>query len=635
MTERTAVRALLVLALALRLALIAASQAHPLVAQPIMDARGYHAWASDIARGDLLGEGVFYQEPLYPYVLGAAYAVAGARPIVAYVSNALLDVVGLVLLHRAARRLVGASAALIALLLAACYGPSLFQVVQVGKSNLDLLLTAALLLALLRAEAAAGRGDGTRPWLAVGLLIGLGSLNRGNLILLVPFLALRAAFRAPRRAAAAGAVLLGFAVPILPVTARNAAVGDDFVLTSAHGGFNLYVGNNEQADGASKRIPLVRENPEYEPSDAREVASRAVGRPLRQSEVSAWWASRAFEWLRAHPADAVRLYARKVLLLVSAYELPDSVDPRYVAREVPLLRAPWTTYGVVLPLALLGWLFARRGARSLGPLPFLLVSVGISLLPFYVFARYRLPLVPLLLPLSGLGLLGLARAVAERTRWAFAGLALVPAIALLGIPPAGIDRSFAVSEVNLGNVLAEENRLPEALAAYERALAERPAYLNARLGRASVLRRMERIGEAEAELRAILADDPDEWYARYDLGRILLDRGDIDGAVAAFTEAARTWPAEPQLHFALGVALRRAGNPRASAEEFREALARDPGLVDARWNLALLLIEVGDRDGARRELRQIAAQNPGDARVARALRDLDAAPPEAGEPAPR
>ncbi len=615
---------MLTVALLVRLAAIGAARGHPLVAHPIMDARGYHLWAAEIARGDLIGRGVFYQEPLYPYLLGGAYALFGARPIVALVFNALLEIAGLVLLHRAARRLFGATAALLALALAAAYGLFLFDVIQVGKSSLDLLLVSALLLVVVRADRGNEPRDGSR-WLVAGLVLGLGVLNRGNFLLVAPFVAGLAAFRSPgRRASAAALVAAGAALAILPVTVRNALVGRDFVLTTAHGGFNLYLGNNERADGASKRVPLVRENPEYEPDDARVVASRAEGRALRQSEVSAWWARRALAWIAAHPADAARLTLRKLRLLAAAYELPDSVDLRFVRTSVPFLALPWVSYGLLLPLGLLGVTLAAFTRRPISPLPLLLVAVTLSLLPFYVFARYRLPLVPLLIPPAGFALATLARGARSRAPAALAGLLIIPGMALTEIPPSGVDRSFAVSEANLANVLAEEGRLADALAASERALAARPDYLNARLARAGLLRRLGRAADAETELRTILAADPQEWYARYDLGRILLDRGDAAGAAREFTEGTRVWPAEAQLHFALGVALRRDGRAAEAIDAFRAAVAADSALDEGRWNLALLSIEAGDTTGARAALEELRARRPEDPRVADALRRIEA-----------
>ena len=45
------------------------------------DARVYDAWAREIAGGDLVGREVFYQAPLYPYVVGAVYTGFGAEPL--------------------------------------------------------------------------------------------------------------------------------------------------------------------------------------------------------------------------------------------------------------------------------------------------------------------------------------------------------------------------------------------------------------------------------------------------------------------------------------------------------------------------------------------------------------------------
>src|SRR5438093_9886183 len=41
------------------------------------DGEAYHLWARRIADGDWLGEGVFYQAPLYPYFLALIYRVLG------------------------------------------------------------------------------------------------------------------------------------------------------------------------------------------------------------------------------------------------------------------------------------------------------------------------------------------------------------------------------------------------------------------------------------------------------------------------------------------------------------------------------------------------------------------------------
>jgi tetratricopeptide (TPR) repeat protein len=629
-----------------------------------VDGREYHAWAARIAAGDVGGEGVFYQAPLYPYVLGAVYAVTGPRVTAAFALNAVLDVLALAAIGAVARRLVGGTASVLAIAMGAFYGVFLFNVVQVGKSSLDLLLVALLALALVRAEDARDARTARRRWLAAGIVLGFAALNRGNLLLVAPLLVARAAMRPARAGDAAGGAsrpsiskrlasaalcTAGALLPIAPVTLRNAVVGGDLVLTSAHGGFNFYVGNHERADGTSKRLPFIRENPEYEPTDSQLVASREAGRSLRPSEVSAWWTRKGVAWLARNPADAIVLYARKLWLLAAAYEIPDSVDYRFVRRGVPLLALPWVSYGIVLPLAIAGLIIAGGERRSLGPLPFLLISVALSLLPFYIFSRYRLPLVPLLLPPAAYALVSFAR-VARAARTALATRSALPssrtlltagfialaAMALVAIPPPWVDRSFAVSHANLGNVLAEQGRIEEAIASYDSALAEAPGYVNARLTRAALYRRTGRAALAESELRAILAADPSEWYARSDLARILLDRTDaasVAEAASALEQARETWPYEPELSFALGVALRRLGRTSEAIAAFREAVALAPAHDDARWNLALMLIETSaertagqERAAARAEalehLRVLRMRRPDDRRIDEALRSL-------------
>ncbi|MFN0150976.1 MAG: tetratricopeptide repeat protein [bacterium] len=625
MAERRIVRALLLFALVLRGFVAWQAYAHPLVANPLMDAREYHTWAARIASGTITGPGVFYQAPLYPYVLGAVYALTGPHAWVAFALNALLDVAAIAVLYSAARTTVGPTAALLAAAMASVYGVALFNVAQVAKSSLDLLLIATLFLALVNAESAAtARGD-RRAWFATGIALGLGALNRGNLLLVAPLLLARAASHAGGgrlRASRVALCVAGLLLPILPVTLHNAAVGRDFVLTSAHGGFNFYVGNHERADGTSKRLPFIRENPEFEPSDAQSEASRQAGRTLRQSEVSSWWTRRAFAWLREHPADALVLYARKMRLLVAAYEVPDSVDFRFIRRDVGALGFPWLSYGAVLPLAVAGLVLASRHRRPVGPLAFLLAAVALSLLPFYFFSRYRLPLVPLLLPFAAYALVFLARAARARSRAALIAIPVFAGVALVEIPPGWVDRSFAVSEANLGSLLAEQGRADEAIAAYDRAIAERPGYLNARVARASLYRRAGRVALAEAELRAVVAADANDWYARYDLGRILLERGDTQGAIREFETARALWPFEAATPFALGNALRRSGRAGDAIAALRDAIALDPSHDDARWNLALLLIESGDHAEASLLLEALRQRRPNDARVAEALRVL-------------
>ena len=64
-------------ALAIRLILIWQLKGAPVFVHLMGDSRAYDEWAQKIAAGDWLGTGVFYQAPLYPYVIGTLYALFG------------------------------------------------------------------------------------------------------------------------------------------------------------------------------------------------------------------------------------------------------------------------------------------------------------------------------------------------------------------------------------------------------------------------------------------------------------------------------------------------------------------------------------------------------------------------------
>jgi hypothetical protein len=90
-----------------RLAYLVEVHAAPSFRLLLGDALAYDRWARAIAGGDWIGRDVFYQAPLYPYVLGTIYTLAGPHPAAVLVIQAVLGAVGCALLGVDAARLVG------------------------------------------------------------------------------------------------------------------------------------------------------------------------------------------------------------------------------------------------------------------------------------------------------------------------------------------------------------------------------------------------------------------------------------------------------------------------------------------------------------------------------------------------
>ena len=224
------------LAVLLRLVHLAELAGTPLATVLIGDARQDDAWAQQIAAGDWLGSGVFYQAPLYPYLLGVVFAVVGHSLLAVRLIQAALGASACALLAVAGRRFVGPRAGLIAGAILAIYPPAIFFDGLLQKSSLDLFLVVLLLVLL-------GEFMDRRRWAwlaGAGLALGAFMLNRENARVLYPVVLawLWFFFRAvPARSRVAWAAVftLGVAAAVLPVGLRNAYAGGEFLILDVAG----------------------------------------------------------------------------------------------------------------------------------------------------------------------------------------------------------------------------------------------------------------------------------------------------------------------------------------------------------------------------------------------------------------
>ena len=146
------------------------------------DARGYDAWAQRIAAGDWIGEGVFYQAPLYPYFLGVMYSLVGRDLFLVRVCQAMLGAAGCALLALAGRRLHSEKVGVIGGFGLAIYAPAIFFDGLLQKSVLDVLFVALVLWifsGIIDEPARRSR------WFSLGLALGVLALTRENALLLV------------------------------------------------------------------------------------------------------------------------------------------------------------------------------------------------------------------------------------------------------------------------------------------------------------------------------------------------------------------------------------------------------------------------------------------------------------------
>jgi 4-amino-4-deoxy-L-arabinose transferase-like glycosyltransferase len=583
-TARTALRrltptqrlvGLFVLALVVRGVYLVEISGSPFFPTLVGDAAYYDAWAVDIQH-DWLGKEIFYQAPLYPYFLASIYRLAGHSTLVVRVVQIVLGAGACVLLAVGGRSFVSRRAAWIAGVLLALYAPALFFDGLVQKPSLDLFFVTALVLLLGRIQDAAG---GTGTAFAAGVVLGCLSLTRENALVLIPAMAAWLAWLARTKNSPRGiglvaksssmrlvaALLLGSALILAPVALRNYRVGHDLVLTTSQFGANFYVGNNEAADGLYE--PLVWGHGSYpeEHRDAIELAEQAAGRALSPREVSSYWAGLAWQWIHAHPLDWLRLMGKKWVLVWNAREIADSDEP-LVYRD-----ASWVmkglgslfVFGVVCPLAAAGAVAQRRQWQRLLVPALIAAGIACSTALFFVFARYRFPMVPVLLLLAGAALDDLALRLRNRELRPLALYAVViiatSAIVWLPLPPGTDDTPRATAYYNLAVSLEAQDAIEPAITSYRVAIADQPGFAQAHANLGALLARLGQFDAAISEERSALAVHSDDPIAHTDLANALFETGHLDEAEVHYRAAL---DAEPNLAsarqglYAVGMARR-------------------------------------------------------------------------------
>lgn len=532
--------ALFVLCCAVAVRLIVLFQfraANPLFFHPVIDAWHYDHLAREFLRlGQWPEPGPFFQPPAYPFFLAMVYALFSESPTWARLVQAVLGSCSCMLVYLLGCGLHSRRTGLIAGLIAAGYGPLVFfdlellaPVLIVFWSMLGLwLLHLSETRSSLPLLAAAGLCLGAAS--ACWPIIGLG----GGLILALLTWSWR---RTPALAAGRTLLMLAMiALPLLPTFVHNLGHGQR-VVVSTNGGINFYIGNNPRWQ------ETVALRPGYPWETIVNLPYRVHGeKVVQEAGSSQLFTGEALAYIRSQPGQYLRNQLIKLSQIGYGYEIMRNTDLYFFKQYSPLLNGllfahPWLKFpfGLLLPLAVIGILLAPgRLGREHRLLLAYLAAVAAGLLLFFVTARYRVVLVPLLAIYAALGAGELIASLRRRDR---RGLILLPPLLLLGLF-ANVDLFHqeqhltgplyrAQAPFTLGRGALEEGRASEALPLLEESLRIDPNY-------------------------------PDAWV---DLGRAKYALGDNSGAIQAMLRAAAVAPDYPLPYYNLGLIFDRPGQP--------------------------------------------------------------------------
>lgn len=579
--EAGIVLAIVLFALIPRLVYLYQIRSIPLFSNLIADGFVYDEWARRIAGGDLLGQEVFYQAPLYPYFLGLIQYFAGHNLWTMRFVQLALGAISCGLLYLVGRSFFSWTIGIASGLILSLYAPAIFYEGLIQKSALDLFLVVLLLVVI----GFSLTKPGPVKWIVAGAILGLLGLTRENSLLWVPVIMIWiwisfSSFSIARRLVWSGLFLAGLCVTLLPVGARNQKVGGQFVLTTSQFGPNFYIGNSPHATGTYVPLRAGRADPLFERADAQQLAEQALGRPLTATQVSNYWLRQGWSYAQTQPMEWLSLLGKKWLMTWNFVEIVDSDDFYLYQEWSPLLNglAQIGNFGILAPIAALGVALTWRERRRLMILYALILTMAFSVALFYVFGRYRLPLVPMLALFAGAATVQIFAVVRSRKLGLLLGSLAIAVLAWFAIhrPIAGSPGPTVAGYSNLARVFAKIGKPDEAIVNYKRAL----------------------------------QIEPQSAEVHYNLGSLLGMRGNVQEARLHLEEAVKIQPGYAEAHSNLGNVFSMQGDPKTAVEHYRKALEIDPSFDDTRFNLGMALLYLKDFGAAAEQFQLIIKKRP-------------------------
>lgn len=568
--------------LLIRLIALARLSSSPLLLPASSDMHFYDEWARRILSGQWTDHHAFYGLPLYPFLVALLYAIFGASPFVPAFFQAALDAGTAVLIYKITVRIPEGRETTAARVpnfigIMAAAGWCFFVPAQAYSAVLMPTTGATFVFWLLVWQIVGRNAAPSRLRCFIyGSLVGLAAMGMAAVVFLLPLFfaaVLIRSYRSALRAQLASGVLLflGFFAGTSPCWIHNYFVARDPVFLSAHGGINLWLGNNPDATGYP-RFPGLHAGQAQMLRDSIAQAEAILGRTLKRSEVSHYWSVKARDYVASNPGAWLNLLARKLANFWNAFEY-DDVGVIANLREQGVI-FPGLHFALIAAFGVSGAIFCWRAFPLSRWISVAIVLHLLAILPVFVTERYRLAVVPGLLVLGAAGLHRLwSRCLSGDYGNVALQLGVIAASAWFVSLPRHDPSLWALKAYNSGRFALEKNDLPR----------------------------------AEQHLQRARALVPEHAEINFALGNVRLARSDSAAARRFYESALRLDPKHKGALNNLGVLALNDRQPTVAIDYFRRAIALEPRDAKAHYLLAKALDLAGNRDDARIEAARAVA----------------------------
>ncbi len=177
---------------------------------------------------------------------------------------------------------------------------------------------------------------------------------------------------------------------------------------------------------------------------------------------------------------------------------------------------------------------------------------------------------------------------------------------------------------NLGFVLYQGNRIPEAMDLFKQSLRINPDNAEAHDNLGNTLLQTGRTLEAIDQYKQALRLNPNNAHAHNNLGNALVQTGQTSEAMDEFNQALLIDPDYAEAHNNLGNTLLETGRTLEAIDQYKQAVRLNPNNADARSNLGAALGQIGQISEAIEQFKAALRINPNDIVAQNNLATLEA-----------
>lgn len=532
----------------LRLIYVLETQSSPFIQNLFSDSQIYFDLAKNMAQSNnWFGKEAHFMSPGYTYFLALAIKFFSISILFIRVLQVIVSTAIVYFIYLLAINLFDNRTAKIAAAIAAVYSIFIFYSGAIFGETLQTLFVTAFLYFLTCNE------EKRKKWFYAGLMLGLASLFRGNILLIFPAILIWI-YLIYKKSKTQKDFLkktllffsIGTVIPVLLITLNNYLANKDFVLLSSNGGINFYLGNNENSLGV---YTSPKDFDFFKDMAGINYARKVTGKNLSPSEASFYWFNEGINYISSHPGDAILLTFKKLLLFFDDSENPQTSQINinfFRDKYSTLLKIPLPNFIVVLMLAIIGIVFSVSSSfnQKIKLMLIILIVYIVSVVLFFVVGRFRIAIAPLLITFAAYGLLQLYNAIKNKnfakTLVPVSTSSIVLVLVVFALPD--YNYSYADAYSNLGNVYFDQKNIGEALKNYNESLKiKETAITYVQIGNAFQFKKD--YVNSESAYRNALRLNPNYALAYFNLGSINAQQRKFEAAIDLFSKAIEIDPA--------------------------------------------------------------------------------------------